>query len=471
MLDSIFAQNTAKIDLFPTVETVSKPQTKKSISVVGLGYVGAVSCACLATLGYRVVGVDIDPAKTEAIAAGRSPIHERDLERLLKDGVDEGLISATSGLTDAVLETDITFVSVGTPTAADGGCDTRYIEIAAEDIGRAIARKDTFHVVVMRCSIPPGATMDVMVPIIERVSGKTAGRDFGVAFNPEFLREGVAIDDFYNPPKTVIGASDPKTARIVSSIFTPVDENPIITTIRTAEMVKYVDNVWHATKVCFANEIGRLSKSLDVDGQDVMDIFVQDEKLNLSAYYLKPGFAYGGSCLPKEVRAMTHLADTKGLDLPLIDSLQNSNSAHIEEAIEMARATGAKRIGVLGLAFKPGTDDLRESPILDVMSALSSEGVELLAHDAAITPETQIAAQLSYVAHAAPGLAQLAEGLKDMLVPSVDALLDDVDAVIVTHARPEYRKALAERSDVAVVDVVRLFKDAPERESYNGIGW
>ncbi|MEM6934296.1 MAG: nucleotide sugar dehydrogenase, partial [Pseudomonadota bacterium] len=229
-----------------------------TISVVGLGYVGAVSTACLGHLGHKVIGVDIDTSKTEAIAAGGSPIHEAQLEELLTEGVNLGLVSTTTELTQAVIDSDITFVSVGTPTAGDGGCDTTYIRKAARAIGRGIASKSDFHVVVMRCSIPPGTTEGVMVSEIEDVSGLKAGIDFGVCFNPEFLREGVAVADFHEPPKTVIGASDPRTARIVAKIYDPVDRNPILTTIETAEMVKYVDNVWHATKVCFGNEIGRL---------------------------------------------------------------------------------------------------------------------------------------------------------------------------------------------------------------------
>ena len=279
-----------------------------AISVVGLGYVGAVSTACLASLGHRVVGVDIDASKVADIAAGRSPIHEKDLGMLLSRGVEDGLVSATDDLAYAVRDTDVTFVSVGTPTAPDGGCDYRYIEAAARSMAVGLAQKSDFHVFVMRCSIPPGTTMKVMTPILEKMSGKRLGVDFGVAFNPEFLREGVAVDDFYAPPKTVIGATCARTGNILRQIFTPVDEAPIVTTIETAEMVKYVDNVWHATKVCFANEVGRLAKSQGVDGHAVMDIFCQDQKLNLSPYYLKPGFAYGGSCLPKEARAVAHIA-------------------------------------------------------------------------------------------------------------------------------------------------------------------
>ena len=303
----------AKVVPFSRREVASKP----SVSIIGLGYVGAVSTACLASLGHRVVGIDIDPMKVASIALGRSPIHEKDLGKLLDRGVRDGLIEASTGAVAAIAETDITFVSVGTPTAEDGGCDNTAIIAAARAIGHALKGKDTFHTVVMRCSIPPGSTKNVMVPVIEAESGLIAGEDFGVCFNPEFLREGTAIADFRDPPKTVIGTDDPRTAAVMSELYAPVDAEPIVTSIEAAEMVKYVDNVWHATKVCFANEVGRLCKPMGVDSHDVMNIFVQDEKLNLSPYYLKPGFAYGGSCLPKEVRAVNYLAQKAGVSAPL----------------------------------------------------------------------------------------------------------------------------------------------------------
>lgn len=451
----------------PAVKIAFRP----SVSVVGLGYVGAVSTACLAGLGHRVIGVDVDPVKVTAIAAGRSPIHEKDLERLLSEGVEAGLISATDDLAAAVCATDVTFVSVGTPTAQDGSCDHRYIISAARGIGLGLRRKGAFHVVVMRCSIPPGSTLNVMVPEIEAASGLKAGVDFGVCFNPEFLREGVAVADFHAPPKTVIGVTDTATADLMSQLYAAVDANPIITSIEVAEMVKYVDNVWHATKVTFANEVGRLCKPLDVDSHEVMDIFVQDTKLNLSPYYLKPGFAYGGSCLPKEVRAVAHIAAKLGVDLPMIAALDRSNASHIAEAVRMVQATGARRVAVLGLAFKPGTDDLRESPILEVMASLLEAGIQIVAHDPAITRDTRIEAQLAYVAHASKGLGQLATGLRDMLACDAATAVTSADAVIVTHAHPTYR-ALAAATDKPVIDVARLWKSrADQPANLCGIGW
>ena len=447
---------------------------KPSISVVGLGYVGAVSTACLASLGHDVIGVDIDHEKVASIASGQSPIHEKSLGEMLANGVEEGRITATDNLYRAVRDTDVTFVSVGTPTAADGGCDYRYIKSAAEIMADGLALKDNFHVFVMRCSVPPGTTMKVMTKILEVRSGKVLGKDFGVSFNPEFLREGVAIADFHEPPKTVIGATCERTANIVRKIYEPVDNDPIITSIETAEMVKYVDNVWHAAKVCFANEVGRLCKSQSVDSHEVMDVFCRDTKLNLSPYYLKPGFAYGGSCLPKEVRAVAHIAQTAGIHLPMIENLDTSNKAHIDATVQMVRDTGAKRVCVLGLAFKPGTDDLRESPILDVIAELRDEGIEVVAHDPVITANTNIEGQLGYVKHGNPGLVKLAGDLGSLLAETAADAVDQSDAVVITQKHPIYAglaRIAADNFHKPVIDVVRAFEDTPEATNYQGIGW
>jgi GDP-mannose 6-dehydrogenase len=304
-------------------------QAKPKISVIGLGYVGAVSVACLSHLGFEMVGVDIAHDKVEDIKAGRSPIVEARLEELLSEGVKAGRIDATTNLISAVMASQVTFLSVGTPTAADGSCDLKYVREASRAIGQAIAMKNDFHLVVLRCSVPPGTTLDVVCPEIEAASGKRLGEGFGLCFNPEFLREGVAVADFFAPPKTVVGASDTRSRDIASGIYREIDKNVLIVSIEAAEMVKCADNVWHATKVAFANEVGRLCKSLEIDSHEVMDVFVKDTKLNLSPYYLKPGFAFGGSCLPKEVRAVSHLADERGLDLPLVASLMSSNTRQI----------------------------------------------------------------------------------------------------------------------------------------------
>jgi GDP-mannose 6-dehydrogenase len=445
---------------------------KPAISVVGLGYVGAVSTACLSQLGHRVVGVDVDTIKVDQIAEGTSPIHEKDLGVYLDEGVSNNLITATTDLVGAVIDTSVTFLSVGTPTSEDGGCDYRYIEAAARSIGEGLRQKNSYHVIVMRCSIPPGATLNVMVPEIEKVSGLKMGDDFGICFNPEFLREGTAIEDFYAPPKTVVGANDERAAKVVADIYAPVDDNVIMTTIDVAEMVKYVDNVWHAAKVSFANEIGRICKPLKIDSHKVMDIFVQDTKLNLSPYYLKPGFAFGGSCLPKEVRAVSHLANKLEIDTPLINSLSVSNDVQVEQATEMVRASGHKRIGFLGLAFKAGTDDLRESPILEVINSLVKEKYDISTYDPAIDPETRIDNQFTYVEHVCPHLKPTVDALPHMMRGCGHEVIENSDVIVVTQNTPEIQKLVASAfGRVEIIDLVRVFKDQPMFQSYQGIGW
>ncbi len=443
-----------------------------AISVIGLGYVGAVSMACLSELGHPVHGIDLDLNKVDAINDGRAPIVEAGLEDMLQAGIGNGLISASRNFQQAVADTDVTFVSVGTPTSKDGGCDLSYVEAAARSIGEAIRHKSAYHVVVMRCSVPPGTTMDRMVPEIERASGKTLNKEFGICFNPEFLREGTAVADFYEPPKTVIGASDCRAAEVLAEIYRPVDAKPLIVTIAAAEMVKYVDNVWHATKVSFANETGRFCKALGIDSHEVMNVFVQDQKLNLSPYYLKPGFAFGGSCLPKEVRAMEHLATQLGIKTPLVKSLTPSNLAQVEIALDMIEATDRKKIGFLGVTFKPDTDDLRESPTLDVMARLHDDGYEITAYDPNLTESTDLSSQLNYISGARPELAGVIDALDHTLTESVCQLVGNCDVLVVSHKSELYRQAVqSRRPGTQVIDLVRLFDDLPDDSGYQGISW
>ncbi len=447
-------------------------QVKPAISVIGLGYVGAVSMACLSHLGFRMVGVDISREKVDAIKEGRSPIVEERLGELLDEGVKSGLIDATQNLVAAVLDTDVTFLSVGTPTSKDGGCDFTFVRQASRAIGQAIGMKSGYHVVVLRCSVPPGTTLDVVVPEVEMASGKKLGKDFGVCFNPEFLREGVAVADFFDPPKTVVGASDERAEQTVTAIYGAVDKNVIFTSIESAEMVKYVDNVWHATKVAFGNEVGRLCKKLGIDSHDVMNIFVKDLKLNLSPYYLKPGFAFGGSCLPKEVRAVSHIAHAMGVEVPLIDSLTVSNQRHIAQAINLLKPYSGKRFGFLGVTFKPGTDDMRESPTLDVMAQLLADGEAINAYDPNLNFGPLLQHQIDYVRHAVPAQAKLMDELEVLTTSSADELVAQSDVVVVSHATEEFRAAIKSRDPkIHVVDLARLFKEIPADANYQGIAW
>ena len=446
--------------------------TRPAISVIGLGYVGAVSVACFANLGFRMVGADVVADKVEAIAAGTAPIVEQGLDQLLRDGVVGGRITATTDVEQAVRDTDITFLSVGTPTAADGGCDMSYVRAAAQAIGRAIKAKDAWHLVVMRCSVPPGTTMSVVVPEIEEASGKQLDVGFGVCFNPEFLREGVAVADFYSPPKTVIGASSERAAQQLANVYRLVDDKILKCSITGAEMVKYIDNVWHAAKVTFANEVGRLCKVVEVDSHEVMNIFVEDTKLNLSPYYLKPGFAFGGSCLPKEVRAVEHLARLYQIRTPLFDALMESNRQQVEEGLKLINRFPGRRIGFLGVAFKCDTDDLRESPALELMAALNAQGWDFSAFDPNLKLDKSTRSHFDYMRHSRPHLAPLMDELPSILRPSIGDVVDNVDVLVVSHARDDYREVVRRRPEgVHVIDLVRLFKEVPDDATYHGISW
>ncbi|MEO1207123.1 MAG: nucleotide sugar dehydrogenase [Pseudomonadota bacterium] len=472
LTNPILKEKTAGTEALDRLVDISRGLDKPAISVVGLGYVGAVSMACLSHLGFRMVGVDVCNDKISSINEGRSPIVENRLGDLLAEGVKAERISATDNLVAAVLDTDVTFLSVGTPTSRDGSCDLTYVRQASRAIGQALAMKDTYHVVVLRCSVPPGTTLDVVAEDVAKASGKTLGPDFGVCFNPEFLREGVAVADFFDPPKTVVGASDQRAAETVSAIYNTIDDKVIFTSIAAAEMVKYVDNVWHAAKVAFGNEVGRLCKALDIDSHDVMNIFVQDTKLNLSPYYLKPGFAFGGSCLPKEVRAVGHLAEELGIEVALIDSLMVSNRQHVDQAVRLLAPYTGRRIGFLGLTFKPGTDDLRESPTLDVLAQLMAKGETLSAYDPNLDFGPLLQGQINYVKHAVPEQAALMDTLETMMSESADELVANSDVIVVSHATDCFRNALAKRAaGKDVIDLARLFKVLPDDETYQGIAW
>ena len=439
---------------------------KPAISVVGLGYVGAVSTACLSQLGHRVVGVDVDTIKVDQIAEGTSPIHEKDLGVYLDEGVSNNLITATTDLVGAVIDTSVTFLSVGTPTSEDGGCDYRYIEAAARSIGEGLRQKNSYHVIVMRCSIPPGATLNVMVPEIEKVSGLKMGDDFGICFNPEFLREGTAIEDFYAPPKTVVGANDERAAKVVADIYAPVDDNVIMTTIDVAEMVKYVDNVWHAAKVSFANEIGRICKPLKIDSHKVMDIFFLDTKLNISKAYLLPGFAFGGSCLPKDVRAIRASAKAKNLNTPIFDSLLAANDEQVKRAFDMIQASGKKKVGLMGLSFKAHTDDLRESPLVTLSDMLIENGYELKIYDPCVSEARQMdGANKAYIENGIPQISAC-------LVDAAQEVTDHADIFVIGNGTEEFYTILDNVNDNAqILDLVRLNDSLNQKSGYTGICW
>ena len=322
------------------------------ISIFGLGYVGAVSAGCLSSDGHEVIGVDTSQTKVDLINSGQTPIIEKDIGQMVADSVVAGKLRATTDVREAVFETEVSMICVGTPSQLNGNLDLSYVRRVCEQIGAALAVKDSFHVVVARSTMLPGSMRSVVIPTLEASSGKKAGRDFGVCNNPEFLREGTAVWDYYNPPKTVIGETDVQSGEILLGLYEKMDAPLVRTDIETAEMVKYADNAWHALKVTFANEMGNLSKSLGLDGTRVMEIFCADTKLNLSSYYMKPGFAFGGSCLPKDVRALTYKARNLDLDLPVLNSIMPSNLRQVQRGLDMITAYGKKRVGILGFAFK-----------------------------------------------------------------------------------------------------------------------
>ena len=444
-----------------------------SISIIGLGYVGVVSVGCLSDRGFTVTGVDVTAQKVAAVQGGQSPIVEKDLGRLLSEGVKAGRVRATQDLTAAILETDVTILAVGTPTAADGSCDLSYVRTASQAIGAALARKHGYHLVILRCSVPPGTTADVVVPAIEQASGKRVGLDFGVCFSPEFLREGQAVADFRDPSKIVIAGTDHRAEQMARSVLAFDDQDVLITSLLAAETVKYVDNVWHATKVVFANEVGRLCKSLSLDSHEVMRLFIKDTKLNLSSYYLKPGFAFGGSCLPKEVRAVSHMAEARGLSLPLIDSLIRSNGDQIAEALRLLAPFQGRRIGLLGLTFKPTTDDLRESPMLDLMAELLTAKETVRVFDPNLIDSTpHRSAQIAHACRAKPTLAGHAAAIETALQTALGGVMSWADVVVVAHATEAFRQAVQKRRpDVYIVDLARLFPEIPPDRTYEGIAW
>ncbi len=351
------------------------------IGVFGLGYVGAVSAACLAGDGHDVAGVDPNRTKVDLINQGSSPVIERDLGDLIAAGVRSGNLRATADPRDGIVGRDLALVSVATPSRPNGSIDVSYVERVAEEIGTVLRDQNGFFVVALRSTVLPGTTRETVIPALERSSGKRVGADFGVAFNPEFLREGTSVADYYDPPKIVIGATDEESRERVASLFAHLDAPLIETDLETAELVKYVDNAWHALKVGFANEVGRVGKALGIDAQRVMDIFCSDTKLNLSDKYLRPGFAFGGSCLPKDLRALRHRAHRLDVDVPILDAILPSNARHIDRAFEMIVVTGHRRVGLLGLAFKAGTDDLRESPMVEIVERLIGKGYDVRVHD------------------------------------------------------------------------------------------
>src|SRR5215471_10046866 len=436
------------------------------ISIFGLGYIGSVTGASFAASGHDVIGVDANPDKVALVNSGRSPVIEPGLDELLGKAVADGKLRATTNAKDAVRESTLSLICVGTPSQRNGSLSLEYLERVTQQIGEAIGELDHYHVVVVRSTVLPGTTHGVVIPTLEKASGRTYGDGFGVAVNPEFLREGTALKDFQKPPLTLVGHNHAMDATQTMGLYASMDAPLIDTTIRVAEMVKYTSNVWHALKVCFANEIGNLCKRLDVDSHELMDIFCADTKLNISPYYLKPGFAFGGSCLPKDVRAMQYRAKELDVDLPVVSSILPSNRLQIERAFDEVLDTGKKRVGMLGFSFKAGTDDLRESPMVTLAEMLIGKGLSLKIYDKNVSLARLVGANKQYIE-------QTIAHLSSLMVASMDDLIDQSDVVVIGNQDAEFVEALARaRDDQIVIDLVRLPIAAADRPAgYRGLCW
>lgn len=430
---------------------------KISISIFGLGYVGSVMVGCLAHFGHSVIGVDSNPTKVKLLNEGRCLMVEPELDALLAEGFAEGRIRATDDPAEAILQSDLTFVCVGTPSLRSGKLDSSGIQRVSEELGRALAAKKTWHTFAIRSTVLPGTTESLIIPLIEATSGKKAGVDFAVCDNPEFIREGSAIQDFFHPSFTVMGANDPKWLAPLREVYAGLPGQAFELSTRTAEMVKYACNAFHALKIDFANEIGSLAHQFGADGDRVMDVLCADTKLNISRVYLKPGFAFGGSCLPKDVGALTHSARQMELSLPLLQAIMPSNQAHIDRALEAVLATGKGKVGVLGLSFKSGTDDLRESPSLHLTKRLIGEGREVLVYDSTVERSFIHGSNRKFAETEIPHIFGL-------LRPTLDEVVSQSELIIIGNKDPEYLRIVDMVGDQMVIDLVGM----PWPEGFRG---
>lgn len=437
-----------------------------NISVVGLGYVGTVCSACFAKEGHNVTGIDTDKVKVDLINDKKAPIVEKDLESYIKEGVESGKLKATTDIKKAVLSSDITIVAVGTPSKDNGDIDLSYIKNVAQSIGEILKDKEDFHIISMRSTVLPGTAKNIVIPLIEKYSKKKIGVDFGYVSNPEFLRESTAIYDFYNPPKTVVGTSDEKSAKKFKELYSFLEAPYFETDIEVAEMIKYADNSWHAVKVTFANEIGMICKKIGIDSHKVMDIFCEDRKLNISSYYLKPGFAFGGSCLPKDIKAITYKAKSLDENIPMLDSVMRSNDYQIGRIYDFfIKPLKKRKVAILGISFKAGTDDLRESPVLELVEKLIGKGYDVRIYDENILKSYKngsnkflLDGELSHI--------------KKRLFKDWHEILKHSDIVVIGNASKEFKDIDFEKyPDKSFIDLVRIRSGLTGSKNYMGVGW
>ena len=435
------------------------------ISVFGLGYVGAVSAGCLAYEGHDVVGVDPVPTKVDLINHGQSPIVETGVGEIIAATAKAGRLRATTDPSQAIRETELSFVCVGTPSQANGNLDLRYIRRICEQIGEALKSKKERHTVVIRSTILPGTMRKIVIPILEEFSAKKAAVEFGVCNNPEFLREGSAVNDFRCPPKTVIGELNQASGDALATLYKKLDAPLIRTDLETAEMVKYVDNSWHALKIGFANEIGNICKSLGLDAHQVMNIFCNDRKLNISAAYLLPGFAFGGSCLPKDLRALSYTAKMNDLELPILNSILPSNERQVNRGLQLIMEKGQKKVGILGFSFKAGTDDLRESPVIEVIERLLGKGYDLRIYDKNVNIASLTGANRDFILNRIPHISRL-------MVNRIDAVLDYAQTIVIGNKDPDFQTVPDKlREGQSIVDFVRITNSKTACGKYDGICW
>jgi GDP-mannose 6-dehydrogenase len=438
-----------------------------SVSIFGLGYVGSVTAACLAHHGHEVIGVDANPAKVQMLEAGRSPVVEARLDELVAQGHSAGRLRATTDPRAAVLESDLSFACVGTPSHRNGKLDLTQIEQVCCEIGRGMAGKDSYHTVVLRSTVLPGTTRSMVIPALERCSHKRAGVGFGVCYNPEFMREGTAVADFFDPPYTILGAEAPEHLAALRQIYDGLPSRIFETSIAEAEMVKYVSNAFHALKVGFANEIGTIAKHLGVDTEAVIRIFTSDTRLNVSSAYLAPGFAFGGSCLPKDLRALAYRARELDLKLPLLEAILPSNAEHIERAVDTVLETGGKKVALLGLSFKPGTDDLRESPQVQLGKRLIGEGYHLRIWDPCVSLGQLVGSNRQFINELIPHIGSL-------LSTDLAEVVGQADIVIIgTRSVKRSELEVLLEPEQIVIDLVNLDKSGrlDGMNSYQGLCW
>jgi GDP-mannose 6-dehydrogenase len=435
-----------------------------NISIFGMGYVGAVCIGCFGQLGNKVIGVDVNPLKVNMINDGKAPVIEKDLTEYIQNGLKQDLISATINIEYAVLNSDVSMICVGTPSKISGDLELKYVESVCKDIALALSQKDTYHTIIIRSTVLPGTCRDLVVPTLEEFSGKKLGEDFGLVMNPEFLRESTAINDFHYPPMIVIGEHDKKSGDVVEELYSGVNAKVIRCNVEVAELIKYSCNVWHATKVSFANEIGSIAKAVGVDGREVMEVLCEDTKLNISPYYMKPAYSFGGSCLPKDVRALSYRAASLDIDAPLIRSLLASNRTQFDRGFDLINQFGKKKVALMGLSFKSGTDDLRESPLVDLAEKLLGKGYDISIFDRNIEIAKVSGSNKEYINEHIPHISSL-------LNNNFEEVVEAAEIIVIGNGDEQFYSLLSElQKGKIVVDLYGIMNEK-SCEQYQGICW